>query len=224
MNVIFSLLKGKLKFMFFGLIFIIGVFGLIVGLAIMFFVNNITNRNRVENTQNMRMVVGNTVVEGFNRAGRLVVLDVDLSYSITIDNSWGNFAIFTNAQDITMYSTGTFSTNLYNLTANDIIWEYDGGITVSVPFPEIESIQIHPDETTFYTTAGLFRTGQINISPEEHNYLLAQAQHQMELNMLTNLMGEARLATQSAVENLFYTILSSSGLEDFNVRVLFQAG
>jgi hypothetical protein len=114
-----------------------------------------------------------TLVNEVRSVNKVIPLEVELSESITLDNSFGNLEIFKKSKKLTFFATCSYSMDLSKLNKNDIILDKDTNeITIYLPKPEIFSINIDENKTIYSEPdLGLLRFGDIQISTEKLGYI-----------------------------------------------------
>lgn len=114
-----------------------------------------------------------TLVNEVRSVNKIIPLEVELSESITLDNSFGNLEIFKKSKKLTFFATCSYSMDLSKLNKNDIILDKDTNeITIYLPKPEIFSINIDENKTIYSEpNLGLLRFGDIQISTEKLGYI-----------------------------------------------------
>lgn len=114
-----------------------------------------------------------TLVNEVRSVNKVIPLEVELSESITLDNSFSNLEIFKKSKKLTFFATCSYSMDLSKLNKNDIILDKDTNeITIYLPKPEIFSINIDENKTIYNEPdLGLLRFGDIQISTEKLGYI-----------------------------------------------------
>lgn len=113
------------------------------------------------------------LVNEVRSVNKVIPLEVELSESIKLDNSFSNLEIFKKSKKLTFFATCSYSMDLSKLNKNDIILDKDTNeITIYLPKPEIFSINIDENKTIYNEPdLGLLRFGDIQISTEKLGYI-----------------------------------------------------
>lgn len=114
-----------------------------------------------------------TLVNEVRSVNKIIPLQVELSESITLDNSFGNLEILKKSKKLTFFATCSYSMDLSKLNKSDIILDKNTNeITIYLPKPEIFSINIDENKTIYSEPdLGLLRFGDIQISTEKLGYI-----------------------------------------------------
>lgn len=114
-----------------------------------------------------------TLINEVKSVNKLIPLEVELSETLLIDQSFGDLDIFKKTKDITFFANCSYSLDLSTLSSKDIrIDNKTKQIDISVPTLEIFSINIDESKTKYSDpTLGLLRFGDIELSSEEYGTL-----------------------------------------------------
>lgn len=150
-----------------------------------------------------------TIVNEVRSVNKIIPLEVELSESITLDNSFGDLEILKKSKKLTFFATCSYSMDLSQLSKNDIILdENTNEITICLPKPEVFSINI--DETkTIYSEPdlGFLRFGDIQITTEKLGYIRSMLTESFKDKMNDDdLYNEAIDNTSILLQNLVNNI------------------
>lgn len=122
---------------------------------------------------NLKIASEETIINKIHEVNKLIPLQLDLKENMIIDNSWGEFDLFKKIQRIHYFGVGSYSIDLSNLSKDDVsVNKVTGTVTITIPKPEVDSISIDRDKTTYETTDnGLLRFGDIKLKADEYNFI-----------------------------------------------------
>ena len=174
-----------------------------------------------------RAEIFGVIIDRIEQTQNLITMEAELSTSINIDNSWGNWGMFSSIDEITYYATGIFTTDLSSLSrsnsrSNIILDELEQIFYFVIERPRVHSITMHLEETQFEVNRGFFRFGEVSLTPEEHIALQMQAENMFRIIMFEELMTAAYEYTMSSVHNLLENVLILAGFQDFEIVILWQ--
>lgn len=152
----------------------------------------------------------------------LIVMEVDLEQSIKWDDSWGDLDVFKKYQDINFYGIGLYTTDLSKLDSKDIVFDYlQNKVYVNVMKPEIKTIEIDEDKTTYkITETGIFRFGDVKITPAQSQMMSQEVKTQMKEKMNNNeLYNKALLNTEISIKNLVSKIITDNNIGSYEIVV-----
>lgn len=100
---------------------------------------------------------------------KVIPLEVELSETMTLDDSFGDLEVFKKSKKLTFFATCSYSMDFSNLSSSDIILNRETKeITITLNPPEVFSINIDEDKTIYNEPdLGLLRFGDIQIPAEK---------------------------------------------------------
>lgn len=156
-------------------LFSIGFFiiGILITYKYQYILNNfIPSLSIFENTKT-DILTEETIVNEVRSVNKIIPLEVELSETITLDNSFGDLEVFKKSKKLIFFATCSYSMDLSKLSKSDIILDkVNNEITISLPDPEVFSINIDENKTIYNEPdIGLLRFGDIQISTEKIGYI-----------------------------------------------------
>lgn len=199
--------------------FIIGVF-----IGLFAFNRNNFSEEAINLTRlTRRAEISGVLLNNIEQSQRLITMEADMSTVINLDNSWGNWGMFSSADEFTYHGTGIFATDLSTLSQGDIIFdEIERVIRLVIERPSLHSIVLRLEDTEFETERGFFRWGQLSLSPEKHISLQMQAETMLRVTMLEDLMDTAYEYTIASVTDLVRSFLVALDMQDYEVSILWR--
>ncbi|WP_423237138.1 DUF4230 domain-containing protein [Clostridium vincentii] len=147
-------------------------------------------------------------------------LELELSESITIDISWGDFDIFKKYKKITYRANCSYAVDLSLLsTPNLTIDKIKKEVNLKLPSPEVYKISIDHNETLYQeTTTGLLRFGEINLSSEEYGLVENEITKDISIKMKeAELYNKACESTTESMTKLLNSLLG----EDVTINISY---
>ncbi|MGG7179317.1 DUF4230 domain-containing protein [Clostridium paraputrificum] len=168
----------------------------------------------------VKFVTEESLLNDIKETNKIIPLELELSETIIVDNSWGDWDIFKKYKKITYTAACSYSMDLSILSSSNIeINSSKKEIDLKVPKPEVYSININHDKTIYQeAVTGLLRFGDLSLSSEEYGAIERELK-----SSIYNKMNESELyakASESAKASM-KTLLSSILGEDVNVNVEF---
>lgn len=173
-----------------------------------------------------KFITEETLVNQIHQKQQLITMEVEMSESVILDDSWGTLGIFKKVQNIKYYGTGTFAVDLYNISKNSIKVDNNSRkIYVKVPKPTIKSIIIQSEKTEYQTPEnGLLRFGEIEFSVEENQVLLDNIKEKMRKKLNEEeYIKEASENSKRTLEALIKGITGTSDSTSYEVSIEFEA-
>lgn len=211
------------------LIIIIIVVSLILGfgLCYKYFIisrtNSLPGMTKSIEKMSRRAITSEAIINKIREKTDLITMEVDLSDKVVLDDSWGNFDIFKKITYINFCGKGIYTVDLSKLKGENVTIESKiNTITISVPKPEIKSINIEEEKTTYEMDKGVFRFGDIKLTPAENQILTKKVKERMEEklkepDMLTKALGN----TEKSIKELVKATLDNKS-SDYTIIVYFQ--
>lgn len=122
-----------------------------------------------KNMESINIITEENLINEIKNTNKIIPLEVELSKLITIDKSIGNIDVFEKYKRIKFFANCSYYIDLSNLTDEDIqMDERNTTLNITIPSPEIFSINIIRDKTVYEDTSnGLLRFGDIKLTSEE---------------------------------------------------------
>ena len=148
---------------------------LLIFIAIIF-VNN-SNWKHIskyqERIDDINIFTEKNLINEIKNTNKIIPLEVELSKIITIDKSLGNLQVFEKYKRIKFFANCSYYIDLSQLKDEDIqMDEKNIKLNITIPSPEIFSINILRDKTIYEDTSnGLLRFGDIKLTSEEFDII-----------------------------------------------------
>lgn len=148
---------------------------LLIFIAIIF-VNN-SNWKHIskyqERIDDINIFTEKNLINEIKNTNKIIPLEVELSKIITIDKSLGNLQVFEKYKRIKFFANCSYYIDLSQLKDEDIqMDEKNTKLNITIPSPEIFSINILRDKTIYEDTSnGLLRFGDIKLTSEEFDII-----------------------------------------------------
>lgn len=126
-----------------------------------------------ENIDNINIITEENLINEIKNTNKIIPLEVELSKLITIDKSLGTLDVFEKYKRINFFANCSYYIDLSNIADDDIqINEKNATLNITIPNPEIFSINILRDKTIYEDTSnGIFRFGDIKLTSEEFDLI-----------------------------------------------------
>ena len=110
-----------------------------------------------------------TLVKEVRNVNKLIPLEIELSETLILDNTYFNLDIFKKSKKITFFANCAYCIDFSNLSSDDIeLNDISKEILIKIPQPEIFSISIDESKTIYdEPELGLLRFGDLDLSSED---------------------------------------------------------
>jgi hypothetical protein len=181
----------------------------------------------VPNVQDIskRFLTEEALVNEIHQKQELITLEIQMTESVTLNNSWGSLEIFKKAQSINYSGTGSYTVDLSSLKAeNIIIDDKNKNVNVKVASPTIKGVSISEEKTEYKTPEnGLLRFGEIKLTPEENQMLLSSVKDKMLKKMSEqDFISQAKTSSEQTLKNLIQSVISNKTIEPYTIEIQFQ--
>ena len=199
MGVIIFLSKRKYKFKTFKLIFLI-IFIIFLSLILLYTKYPNKLKNLLPNALNIKsseILTEDTLINEIKDVNKLIPLEIELSETLTVDNTYFNLDIFKKSKKITFFANCSYSIDFSTLSTNNI--DID------------ENKTIYGD-----TEVGLLRFGDLRLSSEEINEIYINAN-----DMFSKKMNNQDFYTQTLknAENSLESLLFNLTGEHYDINL-----
>lgn len=186
--------------------------------TLQYYVTEISQQEIDASMDNLKQVIVNELSKQYD----LLLIQVPLESTITLDHSWGSLELFKKTQDLTFQAIGTYDTHLETVPKENIAIDTENNrITVKLPVPSPATVNM--DTATVSSspsTTGMLRFGDIELTTEERNQLISDVTAQMQ----TRLTEQALYADQlpdvvTAIKKTISDLLQNSRLKDYQIQV-----
>lgn len=178
-----------------------------------------------KNIENMsrKAITSEAIVNKIHEKKDLITMEVDLSDRVVLDDSWGNFDIFKKVTYIDFCGKGIYTIDLSKLKGENITIQPNvKTIYISVPKPEIKSVNIDEEKTIYETEKGAFRFGEIKLSPPENQIITKKVKERMKEKLMEpDMLNKALANTEKSVKDLIGSVVDNKG-SNYNIIVYFE--
>ena len=211
--------RNKLLLKILSLILILFIF---LGYKILFSINNSPKEWKLPSSDktSIKFISEENLITDIKNANKLIPMELEISHTITVDDSWGDFDVFKKYKRITYTAWCSYCIDLSKLSDNDIALNYsDKSVAIKIPMPTVYSININDDKTVYEETfTGLLRFGDLNLTSEEYGVIEKEIKNSIANNMKEDeLYEKACYNSKNSVSNLLMQILGP----DITVNVDF---
>lgn len=214
-----SIFLYKKKFKFFKLLFYL----LILFLLILFFkfpskfqkIFSYFNSHKIESSS---ILSNDTLINEIKNVNKLIPLEIQLSETLTIDNTYFNLDIFKKSMKITFFANCSYAVNFSSLSnSNFEINSESREIFITIPQIDIFSIDIDESKTIYSDTEiGTLRFGELKLSSEELNSIYKNLNSSFKEKMKNpEFYKQATLNTEKSLKELLFNLTG----EDFTVKI-----
>lgn len=223
MGVIIFLSKRKYKFKTFKLIFLI-IFIIFLSLILLYTKYPNKLKNLLPNALNIKsseILTEDTLINEIKDVNKLIPLEIELSETLTVDNTYFNLDIFKKSKKITFFANCSYSIDFSSLSNNNIkINNSTKDIKITVPKIDIFSIDIDENKTIYGDTeVGFFRFGDLKLSSEEINELYSSANDMFRKQMNNqNFFNQTLQNSQKSLEALLFNLTG----EHYNITLILS--
>lgn len=175
----------------------------------------------IDDLSGIKISIKDSIINKVHTTNKIIPLELELSQSVSIDNSWGSLNILKKYKNITYFATCSYMIDLSKISTNDVsIDMINKTIAITVPKPEIYLIDFNYDKTQYEESInGLLRFGDILISPEDSIKIENDVKEKLKEKMLEDsLYSTSTKASKESISNLLHQILD----ENFDVSVNFS--
>ena len=159
-----------------------------------------------------------TLINEIKNVNKLIPLEVELSETLTIDNTYFNLDIFKKSKKITFFANCSYAIDFSTLSnSNFEINTATKEVSITIPQIDIFSIDIDENKTIYSDTeVGFLRFGDLKLSSEELSSIYKNLNY-----LFTEKMNNADFYEQAILntENSLKELLLNLTGEDYNVTV-----
>lgn len=198
------------------------IFGLFLGYKI-FSKKSVTPESwqLSQDSNDFKFLSEENIINEMKNANKIIPLEIDVTHSIVIDDSFGSWEVFKKAKKINYYVSCSYAVDLSNIVSNDIkINKETNTIDISLPKPFVYSISIDEDKTVYEApTLGLLRFGDISLSPEEYGVIKKTINKSLEEKLNSpDIYDKAVENSIACLKSLFSQVIS----KDTVINVTFK--
>lgn len=170
-----------------------------------------------------RAITSEAIINKIHEKTDLITMEVDLSDKVVLDDSWGNFDVFKKITYINFSGKGIYTVDLSKLKGENVTIQSNiNTIYISVPKPEIKSINIEEEKTTYEINKGVLRFGEIKLTPEENQILTKKVKERMEEKLNEpDMFNKALANTEKSIKELIRATLDNKS-SDYTIIVYFE--
>lgn len=170
------------------------------------------------NIQSNNILTEDTIINKIKDVNKLIPLEIELSQTLTVDNTYFNLDIFKKSKKITFFANCSYSIDFSTLSTNNIkIDNSNKEIYITIPKIDIFSIDIDENKTIYGDTeVGLLRFGDLKLSSEEINEIYINAN-----DMFSKKMNNQDFYTQTLknAENSLESLLFNLTGEHYDINL-----
>lgn len=173
------------------------------------------------NIQSNNILTEDTIINKIKDVNKLIPLEIELSQTLTVDNTYFNLDIFKKSKKITFFANCSYSIDFSSLSNNNIkINNSTKDIKITVPKIDIFSIDIDENKTIYSDTeVGFFRFGDLKLSSEEINELYSSANDMFRKQMNNqNFFNQTLQNSQKSLEALLFNLTG----EHYNITLILS--
>lgn len=159
-----------------------------------------------------------TLINKIKNVNKLIPLEIELSETLTIDNTYFNLDIFKKSKKITFFANCSYAIDFSTLSnSNFEINTTTKEVYIKIPQIDIFSIDIDESKTIYYDTeVGFLRFGDLKLSSEELSSIYKNLNHLFTEKMNSpNFYEQAILNTENSLQAL---LLNLTG-ENYNITL-----
>lgn len=195
---------------------------LIFLLIILFLILLIKNPSKFQNIfpnlsfldiESSSILTEDTLVNEIRNVNKLIPLEIELSETLTIDNTYFNLDILRKSKTITFFATCSYAIDFSTLSSNNIEFNNSTSeIIITIPKIDIFSIDVDESKTIYEETqVGLLRFGDLKLSSEELNNIYEQLYDMFSRKMNnTQFYNQVLLNTENSLEELFSNLTGNN--------------
>lgn len=174
-----------------------------------------------QDDSNFKFLSEENIINEMKNANKIIPLEVDITHSITIDESYGQWEIFKKAKKINYFVHCAYAIDLSSVSTDDIkIDKTTNTLSISLQKPYVYNMTIDEEKTVYEApTLGLLRFGDISLSPEEYGSIKKSINKSLEEKLnSTELYDKAIENSITCLESLFSQVIS----KDTVINVTFK--
>lgn len=205
--------KIKLHKLLFSLIFLFTILLLILFLKYPSKFQNIFPNLSSLNIESSNILTEDTLVNEIRNVNKLIPLEIELSETLTIDNTYFNLDVLKKSKRITFFANCSYAIDFSKLSSNNIhLNNSTNEIIITIPKVDIFSIDIDESRTIYgVTEVGLLRFGDLKLSSEELNNIYEELYDMFSTKMNNSqFYNQALLNTESSLEELFSNLTNTN--------------
>lgn len=157
-----------------------------------------------------------SLINEIKNVNKLIPLEIELSETMVLSNSYFNLDIFKKVKKITFFANCSYAIDFSNLSSNEVMLDNDTKkINILISEPEIFSIDIDESKTIYTKTElGLLRFGDLKLSSEELKIL-----HEKLYDSFSSKMNDSRFYNQaiSNTQDSLQKLLSNLTGENYKI-------
>lgn len=153
------------------------------------------------------------MVNDIRDTNKIIPLELELSETITIDDSWGNWGVFEKYKKIIYTADCSYIVDLSTLTSSDIEMDTNNNkLQIKIPKPTIYNVNINHEKTIYEEAfTGLLRFGDLNLPSEEYGAIEREIKNSLTKKMTdSELYDKACTSSNQAIESLIKNILGNN--------------
>lgn len=191
------------------------VLGIFIGYRIFVSPNNNPKQWTVPDAsgKGVKYVTEESLVNDIKETNKLIPLEIELSQSITIDDSWGTLGLFEKYKKLSYTADCSYAIDLSTLESSDLSLDTSKKqITLKIPKPTVYNVNINHDKTIYEeATTGLLRFGDLTLTSEEYGVIEREIKKSITDKMNdSELYDQACNNSESAMQGLLSNLLGDN--------------
>ncbi|MBS6889706.1 MULTISPECIES: DUF4230 domain-containing protein [Clostridium] len=162
-----------------------------------------------------------SIINNINETNLLIPLELELSETITVDDSWGDFSIFEKYKEITYFADCSYMIDLSKISSSDLkMNSTTRDVELNISAPTVYSVNINHNKTIYEeAVTGLLRFGDIELNAEEYGVIEREVKKRFTNKMNSkDLYDRACSSSNIALEKFLKTILG----EDIKTTFIYK--
>ncbi|NRS86680.1 hypothetical protein BD780_003905 [Clostridium tetanomorphum] len=170
-----------------------------------------------------KSITSEAIINKIHEKKELIIMEAELSDKVVLDDSWGNFAVFKKITYINFNGKGIYTVDLSKIKAENITMQPNiKTIYINVPKPEIKSITINEEKTSYETEKGILRFGEITLSPAENQIMTQKVKERMKEKLSeSDMINKALINTKKSIKEIILSVLNNKD-SDYTIVVYIE--
>lgn len=162
-----------------------------------------------------------SLIKEIRDVNKIIPLEIELSETIVVDKSWGDFEVFKKIKRIKFFANCSYTVDLSSIDDKDInINKQTKEVELYLPKPQIFSIDIDENKTIYEEASnGLLRFGDIQLTSEEHGVIQRETSKIFESKMKDSQIYDKAISNTNVVLEKLLRQISGN---DMKVKVNFK--
>lgn len=211
--------KIKIRIFIYSLLIILGIF---LGYKI-FSEKYITPKSwqLSEDSNDFKFLSEENIISEMKTANKIIPLEVDITHTIIIDESFGKWDVFKKMKKIHYFVHCSYAIDLSEASSKDIkIDKEKNSLNIILKKPFVYTMSINEEKTVYEApTLGLLRFGDISLSPEEYGSVKKSINKSLEEKLNSpEIFDKAIENSKLCLKSLFSQVIS----KDTIINITFK--